>query len=111
MKHRTCFGWKHLLPLSVGLLTVLFHSALNHSKLLRGAQMKRANGNPDQFHLWARGGSYDFAFTYDPLAADNWLFDSAAAAKNQVPVLLPPARIFPGSNMLLYDLLSQPANQ
>ncbi len=34
------------------------------------------NNNPDKFHLVATNGACDFSFTYDPLAADQWRFET-----------------------------------
>ena len=32
------------------------------------------NDNPDKFYLFATNSSYNCTFTYDPRAADEWLF-------------------------------------
>jgi hypothetical protein len=101
-------GIKQVLPLLAGLFALVLLVELRHSKSLRSAQMIRVDGNPDHFHLWATDRVYGFAFTYDPLAADHWLFDSAAVAKNQAPVLLLPARFAPGSNAPPYGFLNRP---
>jgi hypothetical protein len=34
------------------------------------------NNNPDKFRLWATNSSYVYTFTYDPLAADEWRFET-----------------------------------
>jgi hypothetical protein len=60
--------------------------------------------NPDQFHLWTTNSQFGYAFTYDPHAADDWLFDSAAAARNQGTGLMP---IQAKSNEPTFELLSR----
>lgn len=38
------------------------------------ADRARQNNNPDQFNLFSTTNSFEYFFTYDPLAADEWLF-------------------------------------
>jgi hypothetical protein len=33
-----------------------------------------SDDNPDKFYLQATSSSFNYAFTYDPRAADEWLF-------------------------------------
>jgi hypothetical protein len=39
-------------------------------------RVKEVNNNPDKFHLVATNSAYDYNFTYDPLAADQWRFET-----------------------------------
>jgi len=32
-------------------------------------------GNPDKFFLWGSTNNFDYSFTYDPHAADEWRFE------------------------------------
>jgi hypothetical protein len=36
-----------------------------------------ANNNPDKFYLSVTGQAYSYCFTYDPHAADAWMFRTA----------------------------------
>ena len=52
--------------------------------------MKSPGSNPDSFYLWVattNNSGYGYSFTYDPHAADDWLFDSAAVAWNQTSLV------------------------
>ena len=40
------------------------------------SRSKGGNNNPDKFHLVATNSAYDYSFTYDPLAADQWRFET-----------------------------------
>ena len=37
---------------------------------------RKVNDNPDKFFLWTTNKSFHYIFTYDPHAADVWLFES-----------------------------------
>ena len=50
---------------------IAFH--LNRSS---DVQKRETNNNPDKFHLVATNSAYDYSFTYDPLAADQWRFET-----------------------------------
>ena len=40
------------------------------------SRVKEVNNNPGKFHLVATNSAYDYSFTYDPLAADQWRFET-----------------------------------
>ncbi len=37
----------------------------------------KPDNNPDKFYLWTTGNTYSFTYTYDPHAADLWMFRTA----------------------------------
>lgn len=39
--------------------------------------MNSSESNPDKFYLWTTGRGYSFRFTYNPHAADAWMFRTA----------------------------------
>jgi hypothetical protein len=41
--------------------------------------------NPDKFHLIATNSAYDYSFTYDPLAADEWRFETGGSIVTNHP--------------------------
>jgi hypothetical protein len=43
------------------------------------------NDNSDKFHLWTTNLSHNYTFTYDPHAADEWLFHAGAPVKTNQP--------------------------
>ena len=45
-----------------------------HLDISSDVQKREINNNPDKFHLVATNSAYDYSFTYDPLAADEWRF-------------------------------------
>jgi hypothetical protein len=40
------------------------------------ADLRTLDNNPNTFYLWSGGTSFAYTFTYDPHAADVWLFQS-----------------------------------
>jgi len=40
-------------------------------------RLRTVDNNPNRFRLWGNSNSYSYTFTYDPHAADVWLFESA----------------------------------
>ena len=46
---------------------------------------READNNPDKFHLVAINSAYDVSFTYDPLAADQWLFRTGIPVNTNRP--------------------------
>ena len=42
----------------------------------RRMRVEPPNNNPQKFYLWSTGASVSHSFTYDPHAADVWLFRS-----------------------------------
>ena len=66
--------WLWLVPcLLAAAMAVL---PVNRSQFSAARWVKKVNNNPDKFHLVATNGDYDFSFTYDPLAADQWRFET-----------------------------------
>ncbi len=56
------------------LLAVLCLGALARFTWTSQGRWVKPDDNPDKFHLWTTNSSYGYAFTYDPHAADVWLF-------------------------------------
>ncbi len=54
--------------LVVGILLVFISSDRKPVETLN------TENNPDHFHLVVANGHFTYHFTYDPLAADHWLF-------------------------------------
>jgi hypothetical protein len=69
-------GQKCLLAAFGMLVTIFLVVASLHFTNLGGVQMREINNNPDRFHLVATNSAYDYSFTYDPLAADQWRFET-----------------------------------
>ncbi|HEX4121323.1 MAG TPA: hypothetical protein VH619_11950 [Verrucomicrobiae bacterium] len=40
--------------------------------------------NPDKFYMWGTTTNFQYAFTYDPHAADGWLFEWGNAPRARV---------------------------
>ena len=40
-------------------------------------ELNPQDNNPDKFYLWTTGKGYSFRFTYNPHAADAWMFRTA----------------------------------
>jgi hypothetical protein len=70
-------GQKCILAASGLLVTILLVVATFHLDISGDVQKREINNNPDKFRLWATNSTYVYTFTYDPLAADQWLFESA----------------------------------
>lgn len=47
-------------------------------------RVQEGNNNPDKFHLVFTNSAYDYSFTYDPLAADEWLFHNGVPANTNL---------------------------
>ena len=45
----------------------------------------RNKDNPDKFCLWLTNSAYTYTFTYDPRAADKWLFQTGGPATTNRP--------------------------
>jgi len=41
------------------------------------SELNSSENNPDKFYLWTTGGGYSYRFTYNPHAADAWMFKTA----------------------------------
>jgi hypothetical protein len=82
-----------------------------HLQSRRASKLIRVEDNPDHFHLWATNLQFGYAFTYDPLAADHWLFDSAAVARNQPTGLMPIRSREVESNEQRFELLNRAVSQ
>jgi hypothetical protein len=41
------------------------------------SELNSSENNPDKFYLWTTGKGYSFRFTYNPHAADAWMFKTA----------------------------------
>ena len=69
-------GQKCLLTAFGVLAAILLAVAAFHFNISSGVQTREINNNPDKFHLVATNSAYDYSFTYDPLAADQWRFEA-----------------------------------
>ena len=67
---------KWLLLLSCLLTAVVALLLIPRPRFPATLRVKEVNNNPDKFHLVATNAAYDFSFTYDPLAADEWRFET-----------------------------------
>jgi hypothetical protein len=65
---RHIIAWLMAVFLAAGILFVFSSSER------KPVQTLNADNNPDHFHLVATNGTVACNFTYDPLAADQWLF-------------------------------------
>ena len=63
-----------LLAVAVAVLSV------NRSQFSAAPRASEAGDNPDKFHLVATNSAYNYSFTYDPRAADEWLFHTGGLA-------------------------------
>ena len=77
-------GQKCLLAVSWVLVTILLVVASFHFNISSDVQKGEFNNNPDKFHLWATNSSYTYTFTYDPLAADQWLFRTGGSTNTNL---------------------------
>jgi hypothetical protein len=75
--------------LSGALLAMVFATAINVLKI-SPVEFPRGN-NPDKFYLWRTNSSCDCFFTYDPRAADEWLFHTGGGMESS-PTLMKTAR-------------------
>jgi hypothetical protein len=57
-------------------ITISFFVAFRHLKSSSRVGSGSVSNNPDKFYLWATNSSFCYTFTYDPHAADVWLFES-----------------------------------
>jgi hypothetical protein len=69
-------GPKYFLAVFGALAAILMVVATFHFNISGNLQMREINNNPDKFRLWATNSSYVYTFTYDPLAADQWRFET-----------------------------------
>jgi hypothetical protein len=58
------------------LVTILLVVVTFHFNISSDVQKGEINNNPDKFRLWATNSAYVYTFTYDPLAADEWRFET-----------------------------------
>ena len=58
------------------LAAILLFGVTFRLNISSGVQTREINNNPDKFRLWATNSAYIYTFTYDPLAADQWRFES-----------------------------------
>jgi len=58
------------------LVTILLVVASFHFNISSDVQKREINNNPVKFRLWMTNSSYSYTFTYDPLAADEWRFET-----------------------------------
>jgi len=77
-------GQKCFLEASGVLVTILLVVATFHFNISSGVQNGEINNNPDKFHLWATNSAYVYTFTYDPLAADQWLFRTGGSTNTNL---------------------------
>ena len=57
------------------LAAVLLWVGWNRPEKIARVRLRTADNNPNRFFLWGTSTSYRYAFTYDPHAADMWLFE------------------------------------
>lgn len=57
-------------------ITISFFVVFTHFKLSSHVGTDKVGNNPNKFCLWATNSSFRYTFTYDPHAADVWLFES-----------------------------------
>jgi hypothetical protein len=69
-------GQKCILAAFGALVTIFLVVATLHFTNLGSVQIREINNNPDKFRLWATNSTYVYTFTYDPLAADEWRFET-----------------------------------
>jgi hypothetical protein len=69
-------GQKCILAAFGALVIILLVVATFHLDISSDVQKKEINNNPDKFRLWATNSKYVYTFTYDPLAADEWRFET-----------------------------------
>jgi len=69
-------GQKRLLTAFGALVAISLVAATLRFDNSGGDQKREINNNPDKFHLVATNSAYDYSFTYDPLAADQWRFET-----------------------------------
>jgi hypothetical protein len=69
--------WRKCFLAAFGALVAIFLAVASfHFDISGDVQKREINNNPDKFHLWATNSSYVYTFTYDPLAADQWRFET-----------------------------------
>lgn len=64
--------WLWLVPCLLAAVAAVLTA--NRSQFSAAPRSREVDNNPDKFHLVATNSAYDVHFTYDPLAADHWLF-------------------------------------
>jgi hypothetical protein len=64
---------------------------LLHVKARVRPQTLNAGNNPNYFVIWQTNSSFQYTFTYDPHAADVWLFQSGGRPRgtNESPLPKP----------------------
>ena len=67
------------------LLAIFCFAVLACFKWTGRGRWEKPDDNPDRFHLWATNSSYGYAFTYDPHAADAWLFRTVGRLNTNHP--------------------------
>ena len=69
-------GQKCILAAFGMLAAIVLVVATLHFDISGDVQQREINNNPDKFRLWATNSTYVYTFTYDPLAADEWRFET-----------------------------------
>jgi hypothetical protein len=68
---------KCLLTVSGALAAILVLAFVGTFHLNVSSDVRKwETNNPDKFHLIDTNSAYDYSFTYDPLAADQWRFET-----------------------------------
>lgn len=67
------------------IVTALGLAALGHFRFTATADRMKPDNNPDKFHLWTANTGYIYTFTYDPHAADAWLFEAVVPLNTNHP--------------------------
>ena len=68
--------WRRLLELVV-LISISAAVILVWRWPLPDTAMSATDNNPDKFYLWSTGKVFAYTFTYNPHAADAWMFRTA----------------------------------
>lgn len=74
-----------LLPASMLAVATVIFIALVNSKPPAELRTGEINNNPDKFHLCISNFTCECEFTYDPRAADEWLFHTGGPAAPATP--------------------------
>ena len=69
-------GQKCILTVFGALAAILLIVASFRFDISGDVQKRVINNNPDKFRLWVTNSAYVYTFTYDPLAADEWRFET-----------------------------------
>jgi hypothetical protein len=84
----TSFRWQRSLVLlpAISLVTAIILFLMSRRFVQSSAtfELKAVDNNPDGFYLCATGRVFSYNFTYDPHAADDWMFRTAEGSMGQL---------------------------